>query len=75
MLLTLLIFRLSGDLTGLIHIMVNHTYFISVAETEATLVKPRANLWIDEGSVAHLATTTDIIGTQSLLFWNFLFAC
>jgi len=44
--------------------MLNHTYFISAAETARTVIRPRASLWVDELATAHLATTTDIIGKK-----------
>ncbi|XP_078491223.1 uncharacterized protein LOC144747212 isoform X2 [Ciona intestinalis] len=44
--------------------MDHHSYYLSVAETTATLIKPRTSLWVDEGATAYLATTTDIIGTR-----------
>ncbi len=63
--------KLLGDRSGRIHLHANHTCFLEKAESAKTTTKTPANIWIDEGSRAFMATLVYILGTGEVAFrWN-----
>ena len=63
--------KLHGDRTGRLHLHAGHVGFIEKAETVSTTTKTPANVWIDEGAKAFMATLVYILGIGEVAFrWN-----
>ena len=67
----LTIVKLHGDRTGRMHLRANHIAFLEKAEASITTTKSPANIWIDEGAKAYMATLVYILGKGEVAFrWN-----
>ena len=67
----LIIVKLYGDRTGRLHLKTNHAGFLEKAEASKTTTKSPANIWIDEGAKAFMATLVYILGNGKVAFkWN-----
>ena len=67
----LTILKLYGDRTGRVHLRANHAGFLEKAEASKTTTKSPANIWIDEGAKAFMATLVYILGNGKVAFkWN-----
>ena len=53
--------KIYGDKTGRIHLHANHTGFFEKAATLQTTMKTPANVWVDEGAKAYMATLVYIL--------------
>ena len=53
--------KIYGDKTGRIHLHANHIGFLEKAATLQTTMKTPANIWIDEGAKAYMATLVYIL--------------
>ena len=53
--------KIYGDKTGRIHLHSNHIGFLEKAATLQTTMKTPANIWIDEGAKAYMATLVYIL--------------
>ena len=53
--------KIYGDNTGRIHLHSSHTGFLEKASTLQTTMKSPANIWIDEGAKAYMATMVYIL--------------
>ena len=53
--------KIYGDNTGCIHLYSSHTGFLEKASTLQTTMKTPANIWIDEGAKAYMATMVYVL--------------
>lgn len=63
--------KIIGDRTGLVHVHANQTFQIESKDAEYTITRTAANIKIDRDAVIIMATTVHIVGLGSVAFdWN-----
>lgn len=69
--LKVIVNKIIGDRTGLLHIHPNQTFQTEFKDAEYTITRTAANFKIDRDAVVVMATTVHIVGLGSVAFdWN-----